>query len=118
MAHTGFSEIALAFKLRSRRSFVDGRIKGKKGRGVVASHYKPASRSSGPCSTNRIPVARDGSMSSARPRSYVWARDTGPEARGEEFQSKARLFHLATSHSPMAWPVGALSRRTGMNNAG
>ena len=48
----------------------------------------------------------------------VWARGVGPEARGKNFQSKARLFPLATSLAPMAWPVGMLSRRTVMSNAG
>jgi hypothetical protein len=48
----------------------------------------------------------------------VWARGTGPEARGEDFSSKARLFPLATSLAPLAWPVGTLSPRTVMNNAG
>ena len=46
----------------------------------------------------------------------VQARDTGQEA--EEFPSKARLFPLATSLVPLAWPVGAISPRTVMNNAG
>ena len=41
----------------------------------------------------------------------VWARGTGPEARGEDFRSKTRPFPLATSLAPMAWSVGTLSRR-------
>jgi len=39
----------------------------------------------------------------------VQARGTGPKARGKDFQSKARLFPLATSLAPMAWPVCTLS---------
>ena len=48
----------------------------------------------------------------------VFARGMGPEARGEDFSSIALLFPLATSLAPLAWPVGTISRRTVMNNAG
>jgi len=46
------------------------------------------------------------------------ARGTGLEASGEDFRSETRLFPLAPSLAPLAWPVGTLSRRTVMNNAG
>jgi len=40
------------------------------------------------------------------------------EASGEDFRSETRLFPLAISLAPLAWPVGMISRRTVMNNAG
>ena len=47
----------------------------------------------------------------------VQARGTRPEASGEDFRSETRLFPLAPSLVPLAWPVGTISRRTVMNNA-
>ena len=46
------------------------------------------------------------------------ARGKWPEASGEDFRSETRLFPLAPSLAPVAWPVGAISRRTIMNNVG
>ena len=57
-------------------------------------------------------------MSASTAIAYVQERGAGPEARGEDFPSKARLFPLATSLAPLAWPVGAISRRTVMSNVG
>jgi len=41
----------------------------------------------------------------------VWARGARPEARGEDFQPKARIFPLATSLAPLAcWRDFATNR--------
>ena len=37
-------------------------------------------------------------------------------ARGEYFRSETRLFPLAPSLVPLAWPVGTISRRTVMSH--
>ena len=57
-------------------------------------------------------------MSASAVIADVQARGTGPEASGEDFRSETRLFPLAPSLAPLAWPVGTISQRTVMNNEG
>jgi hypothetical protein len=44
-------------------------------------------------------------MSGPAALANVWARGTGPEARGEDFRSETRLFPLAPSLAPIAWEM-------------
>ena len=55
-------------------------------------------------------------MSTSVTIASLLAKGTGLEARGEYFRSETRLFSLAHSLVPRAWPVGEISRRTVMSN--